>query len=217
MLSELREELNNKVNVDDFDALRDMVASMGSAGGVPPPAPSMSTKDLNLLRDLSKKVEDMTQTIADHSKINESLNSRVSSLEQTMPQKANISDLDSLRQSQAPSAAPVSAKSEPDNAKLAALARRVGILEEHLLKFGIPEGFDFNALLRDISNLQSNFKESKETNENLFKDIFQKLKDLESSLKSKISSEDLLAFESKIQEKVISICGAMGKKFADKI
>ncbi|CAG9325152.1 unnamed protein product [Blepharisma stoltei] len=247
LFRQFEETLRQKVDVEDFDQLKSMLQNQGgSAGGHPQPSNSggsISTKDLNLLRELGKRYDDLREKLESLSGVNpqliDDILSRISKLEETIIKKADKSDLDELksllsklksdierheRSIRSLEERPISfgasgediGASGADSSKINSLSRRIAVIEEQLRLLVLPEGIDLIHMWNLLQRATEDIKELKEKFEKMYKEFWTKIKELNDLFSGQASQEDLKNLEKSLQEKVIAVCDAMGKKFADK-
>lgn len=238
-LKELEESLRQKVDSDDFDALR----SQASGSGGSQPGPSISTKDLNLLRELSKKFEEQRQQLENLKdftpELLQDILSRLSGLESELTKKADKSNLDelqkqirklrneldrlesitkSLEDRPAPTGgeSPLASSPSVDSSKLNSINRRLNLAEEQLRSLLLPEDEDLLSVIQQVYRNRDDILELNDKLDKIWRDILNRFKEVEDLLSSKCGLGDLEALKNEIQERVIAVCDEMGKKFATK-
>lgn len=247
LLKQFEESIRHKVDAEDFDQLRSMMNSQPggqTAGGNSGGAGSISTKDLNLLRELGKRYDELREKVQSMSGFTpqflEEILNRISKLEETMPKKADKSELDDLRSlliklkndverhesllrllEDRPSVSfgggiEESGGAGVDSSKLNALSRRIAVIEEQLRSLVLPDGVDLVHMWNLLQRSTEDIKELREKIEKIYKELYSKIKELFDMFSNQASQDDLKNLEKSLQEKVIAVCDAMGKKFADK-
>lgn len=220
----LEEALRNKADADAFDQLRGVVGALssksGGSSGVPAaPVPMMSTKDLNLLKELDRRVlvlEEAAGKAGSNSKFAEILQ-RLETLEHDVGLKANQEDLDTLlalvnklrgdierlekwlremedRPSPGGAVSSGDSGNKVDSAKLARLARRVDVIEEQLKGL---EGLDLSKIHSEIRKLWEAIEELKAALDKLRKELMAKLRELEDLLSHKVDASVIADLERK--------------------
>ena len=103
LLKQMDELIRNKADADALDQIRGVIAGMGgksTQNAIPPPL--MSTKDLNLLKELDRKVAQLEESL---NKMNSrsagsdqlaNFTDRLEAIEKALRTKADQDDLDSL-------------------------------------------------------------------------------------------------------------------------
>lgn len=185
---------------------------------------SVSNADLEHLRSLIKNLEselsaklgasDYEKSIHDILSRLEDLSSKQRVLETNISKRVLKSELDDLLkslQNKLPS------KDEPfDASRLTSLSKRIGVLEDSLLKLSLPQGYDLIMIFNLVVKLQNEAKELKEKTDKSSKDIWNKLRDLEEQLNKKASLEKLKELEDLLLSKLKELSDEFLKRFADK-
>lgn len=144
----------------------------------------------------------------------EDLSSKQRILESNLSKRVLKSELDDLLrslQNKLPS------KDEPfDTSKLTSLSKRIGAIEESLLKLSLPQGYDLIMIFNIVLKMQQETKELKEKTDKSSKDLWSKLRDLESELNKKASLDKLKELEELLLSKLKDLMDDFLKRFADK-
>ena len=170
----------------------------------------------NLEHQLASKLgaSDFQLSLSDLMQRIEDLSSKLRLLESNLSKRALKSDLEDLLRSQSSRVVPAS---EPfDASKLTSLSKRIGAVEEALVKLAIPAGYDLLMVVNIILKVQQEAKELKEKTDKSSKDLWQKLKELEDNLNKKASIEKLKELEDMLLQKLREMYEEMIKRFADK-
>jgi tetratricopeptide (TPR) repeat protein len=249
VIKQIEDVLRQKVDADDFDALRSLLQSLGTNGSSAAPASAIPTKDLNMLKDLKRKFDEMEQSMKEITSFNpDSLTdilNRLAKLESAIKHKAEQRELDELRdlikklagdfsrleswfREMENRGAGVKAVVEPvesssssgsqvDNSKLNLLVRRISTLEDIIQNLNIPPGCDLTKIMDELNRLSAGLKELREMLDRLMKEMNSRFKDLSERGSNRDEFLRLLKeLEERLNEKIIEIADAIGKKFADK-
>ena len=180
----------------ELDYLKSLISNLESQL-----ASKLASSDFQLsLSDLMQRIED--------------LSSKLRLLESGLNKRALKSDLEDLAKSQG---SRVVSASEPfDTSKLTSLSKRIGAVEEALVKLAIPAGYDLVMVVNIMLKIQQEGKELKEKTDKSSKDLWQKIKELEENLNKKVSIEKLKELEDMLLQKLREMYEEMIKRFADK-
>lgn len=176
--------MKQKLDAEDFDALRQLVHSMAS-GSLRQPldkreanqSSNLPTKEINAIRDLERRVGDLTLTLANLVHLSpesiEEILIKVRRIEQKLSNKAEQSEVDDINSKiedlvsrvaeiniliqtvnvkQDTSEAPKPNKAA-ENSLIASLNRRVHSLEENIKSFRLPHGIDLFQVWEEIKKL----------------------------------------------------------------
>ena len=180
----------------DLDHLRSLVSGLESQL-----ASKLASADFQLsLSDLMQRLEDLA--------------SKLRALEVNVNKRALKSDLEDLLKSQ--SNRVVSASEPFDTSKLTSLSKRIGAVEEALVKLAMPAGYDLVMVVNIILKMQQESKELKEKTDKSSKDLWVKIKEMEESLNKKASIEKLKELEDLLMQKLREMYEELIKRFADK-
>jgi DNA repair exonuclease SbcCD ATPase subunit len=181
----------------EIDHLRSLISNLESQLDS-----KLSSSDFQLsLSDLMQRLEDLA--------------SKMRALESALSKRALKSDLDELLRSM--NSRVVSSSSDSfDASKLTSLSKRVGALEEALLKLAMPAGYDLVMVVNIILKMQQETKELKEKTDKSSRDTWQKLKELEELLNKKAGLDKLKELEDMLLAKLKEMYDEFIKRFADK-
>ena len=221
LIKQLEEALRNKADADALDQLRGVLSALssksGGNSGPAAPMPMLSTKDLNLLKELDRRVTVLEENRQNNGKMGEVLQ-RLEALEREMTQKVSQDDhnilqtlvnklradlerlerwLRELEDRPAPSGPATGGESggnKVDAGKLARLARRVDAIEETLKGL---EGLDLSKINAEIKRLWEAIEELRAAMDKLRKDLMGKLRELEDMLGRKVDMSVITELESK--------------------
>lgn len=221
LIKQLEEAMRNKADADALDQLRGVLSVLssksGGNSGSAAPMPMLSTKDLNLLKELDRRVTVLEESRQNSGKMGEVLQ-RLEALEREMTQKASQDDLNSLQTlvnklradlerlerwlreledrpaPSGPATGGDSGGNKVDAGKLARLARRVDTIEETLKGL---EGLDLSKINAEIRRLWEAVEELRAALEKLRKDLMGKLRELEDMLGRKVDMSVITELESK--------------------
>ena len=183
-------------NSSDLDHLKSLISNLESQL-----ASKLGASDFQLsLSDLMQRLED--------------LSSKLRALELNVNKRALKSDLEDLLKSQ--NNRVVSASEPFDTSKLTSLSKRIGAVEEALVKLAMPAGYDLVMVVNIILKMQQESKELKEKTDKSSKDLWLKIKELEESLNKKASLEKLKELEDMLMQKLREMYEELIKRFADK-
>ena len=157
--------------------------------------------------DFQLSLSDLMQRLED-------LSSKLRALELNVNKRALKSDLEDLLKSQ--NNRVVSASEPFDTSKLTSLSKRIGAVEEALVKLAMPAGYDLVMVVNIILKMQQESKELKEKTDKSSKDLWLKIKELEESLNKKASLEKLKELEDMLMQKLREMYEELIKRFADK-
>lgn len=250
VIKQMEDVLRQKVDADDFDALRSLLQSMGTTGGSSgAPASAIPTKDLNMLKDLKRKYDEMEQSLKGITSFNpDSLTdilNRLAKLENAIKHKAEQRDLDELRElfnklgvdfsrlerwlkemesrgfggksGGEPVESSASSNASVDSSKLNIFVRRLSTVEDIIQNLNIPPGCDLTKIMEEMNRLSAGLKELRDMLDRLMKEMNSRFKDMYDRASNKDEFLKLLKeLEDRLNEKIIEIADAMGKKFADK-
>ena len=222
LIKQLEESLRNKADADALDQLRGVLSALssksGGSSGPAAPVPMLSTKDMNLLKELDRRVTTLEENRQNGGKMGEILQ-RLEALEHEMTQKASQEDLNlhqtlinklradldrlerwlkELEDRPAPSGLASSGDSganKVDAGKLARLARRVDVIEETLKGL---EGLDLSKINSEIKRLWEAIEELRAALDKLRKDLMSKLRELEDMLGRKVDMSVITELESNL-------------------
>jgi hypothetical protein len=242
-LQQIEEALRNKVDVDDFDNLRNYLQSGGKAADASQLQTEISSKDSNVIKQLKKKLDELQSRFDLQFSSGDRLEEiflKIQGLEKSVRSKAESSDVEDLKSKSAKLRGDVdhlmtwfqelencrssdlntsasTSGGAPDNAKLMRLARRVDFIEESLKGLNIPPGLNLAVQAEEIGKLWGKMDELKDKLDRLGKELLNRIKELEIQKSSSLSSSVLSDFERSILQRLDDLAEALGKKFADKL
>lgn len=197
--------------VDDLQKLLQELASRSTDGN--------KSTDTKSLRDLNSRIEELERNLAGLNVKSDDLGSRVSLVEVSINKKVNKPEFDELKKLIGSMEGKPSVRSDEslDNSKLISLSKRVVVVEDHLKLLRLPDGHDIVAIFNLLIKVQNDSKDTKDKYEKVFKDIWNRFKDLEDALMKKANIEDLKALEDFLKGKLLELASEFAKKYAEKI
>lgn len=235
-IKNLEKDLVNKLNIEDFDAIKNLVITLASGSNKYDIASSIPTKDLNTIRLLEKKVSSLETTISDLVKVYpeniEEVALKLRRIEQKLQIKAGEDQFETLQKTvndlsekiknlpsqlnKEPTSA-VSASKSIDSSLIKSLNRRVSSFEELFRSLKIPAGLDISQMWEElkrvwqsVQSLSSNLEDYKKQEKDRRDELLQKLD-------KKVDSDSLKYFDDKYKKLLESFSDRCSHQFADKL
>ncbi|OMJ73341.1 hypothetical protein SteCoe_27999 [Stentor coeruleus] len=232
----LETEMANKLNTEDFDAIKNLVIAIASGSLKDDPISLIPIREINMIRMLEKKVTGIELAVSDVVKIYpenlEEIILKLRRIEQKLEGKVSYPDLDDLKKnidelkdkhrqlfssvsSKEKTQVPQGNKSI-ENMMFSALNRRISLFEEHLRNLKIPSGIDFTQIWAEICKISDYFQTINTIiDDHKNQDILQ-LNTLNSKLDFKADIEQFKILDDKINKKTQEILDKLIVNYADK-
>ena len=235
-LKNLEKEMVNKLNTEDFDAIKNLVITIASGSNKFDLASTITAKEINTIRLLEKKVCDLETSISDIVKIYpeniEEVVLKLRRIEQKLQVKAGEDQFEILQKSvnelsEKVKNLPTLISKEPTSAAsinkpvesslIKALNRRVSSFEDLFRSLKIPAGLDLTQMWEELKriwqsaqSLTSNLEAQKKQEKDHRDDLLQRLD-------KKVEVDSLKFVDEKYKKLLESFSDRCSHQFADKL
>lgn len=213
-LKSLEYEMTNKLNTEDFDAIRNLVIALASGSPKHDPNTVIPTQEVNKIRLLEKRIVELEKNLADIVKVYpenvEEVGIKLRRIEQKLAIKITLEDLEPIQESiqdlnekikniglieKGIKERNTNAVRNFDNMAMTALNRRISAFEEIIRQLKIPSGLDLSQLWDETKKNWQNLQNLKILLEDFKKQETGKRQELITKLESKLESSTLKALE----------------------
>lgn len=235
-IKSLETEMANKLNTEDFDAIKNLVIAIASGSPKNDPISLIPMREINMIRMLEKKVAGIELAISDVVKIYpenlEEIMLKLRRIEQKLEGKVSYPDLDELKKgidelkdkhrqlsssvsSREKIQVPQGNKSV-ESMMFSALNRRISSFEEQFRNLKIPSGIDLTQMWAEIRKISDYAQAANIVIEDFKKQDILRLNSLNSKLDFKADVEQFRILDDKINKKTQEILDKLVANYADK-
>lgn len=232
-LRELENEMANKLNTEDFDAIKNLVITLASGSDKYDPASIIPTREINMIRTLERKVAEIERNFSDLVKIYpeniEEVALKLRRIEQKLHIKAGEDQFESLQKTvndlsekfkqllvNSQKEAATSTPKPLESSILNSINRKVAGFEEAIRGLKIPSGLDLTQLWDELKkvwqltqNLSASFEELKKIEKDKKSEILLKLE-------SKVDLDSLKFIDDKLKKMIESLTDKFTSQYAEK-
>ena len=233
-LRELENEMTNKLNTEDFDAIKNLVITLASGSDKYDPASVIPTREINMIRTLERKVAEIERNFSDLVKIYpeniEEVALKLRRIEQKLHIKAGEDQFESLQNTvndlsekfkqllanNQKEAANSSTPRPLESSILNSINRKVAGFEEAIRGLKIPSGLDLTQLWDELKkiwqltqNLSASFEELKKIEKDKKSEIYFKLD-------SKADLDSLKFIDDKLKKMIENLTEKFISQYAEK-
>jgi hypothetical protein len=226
-LKTLESEMTNKLNTEDFDAVRNLVITLASGAPQHDPTVIIPTAEVNKIRLLEKRIQELEKTLSDIVKVYpeniEEVSLKLRRIEQKLAIKISEEDLEPLWKKiteineKIKNLASIekgiqekntTAAKNFENLAFNAINRRLSAFEEIIRQLKIPAGLELSQLWEETKKNFQSFQNLKSLIEDLKKQEVQKRQEILLKLESRVDSSSLQSLE--------ETCSKMLSDFSEK-
>jgi hypothetical protein len=232
-LRTLEAEMSNKLNTEDFDAIKSLVITLASGSDKYDPATLVPSREINMIRTLERKISEIERKFSDLVKIYpeniEEVALKLRRIEQKLVIKAGEDQFELLSKNVAElsekiknlSAAASKEASTPvakplESNILSAINRKVSSFEEIIRGLKIPSGLDLSHLWEELKKLWQMCQNLNSTFEELKKREIEKKSEILQKIESKVDLESLKFLDEKFRKTIESQNEKFFHQFAEK-
>ncbi|OMJ72460.1 hypothetical protein SteCoe_29089 [Stentor coeruleus] len=235
-IKSLETEMANKLNTEDFDAIKSLVIAIASGSPKNDPISLIPMREINMIRMLEKKIAGIELAISDVVKIYpenlEEIMLKLRRIEQKLEGKVSYPDLDDIKKaidelkdkhrqlsssvsSREKTQVPQGNKSV-ESMMFSALNRRISSFEEQFRSLKIPSGIDLTQMWAEIRKISDYAQAANIVIDDLKKQDILRLNSLNSKLDFKADIEQFRILDDKINKKTQEILDKLVSNYADK-
>lgn len=213
-LKTLEYEMTNKLNTEDFDAIKNLVIALASGSPKHDPSPIIPTQEVNKIRLLEKRIMELEKNFSDIVKVYpeniEEVGIKLRRIEQKLAIKITLEDLEPIQGSiqelnekiknialieKGIKERNTNAVRNIDNLAMTALNRRVSAFEDIIRQLKIPSGLDLSQIWEETKKNWQNLQNLKTLLEEFKKQETSKRQELVLKLESKLEINTLRTLE----------------------
>ena len=236
-LKNLETEMVNKLNTEEFDAIKTLVIALASGSNSHNPAAVMPTREINTIRVLEKKLADIEVKISDMVKIYpeniEEVVLKLRRIEQKLEAKADVFQVGDLKQTLTDlieknkllSTALLTKEKSPvnqgqknsDSTLFASINRRLSSFEEILRNLKIPYGMDLTHLWDEVKRMWEALRSMMSSLDEYKKQESSKILEIRQILDAKCDADAFKLLDAKIKKLGHELTDRCTAQFAEKI
>ena len=235
-LKNLETNMANKLNTEEFDAIKTLVIALASGSPKHDPNAIIPTREINMIRTLEKKISDIEIAISDIVKIYpeniEEVTLKLRRIEQKLEFKADdyhiveltkiINDLQEKQKNLSNSLSnkekiPSQVNKQSDSTLFSSLNRRLSSFEEIIRNLKIPYGMDLTHLWDEVKKIWDTVKYISSSLDEFKKQEASRINDILQILNNKPDTETLKTIEDKIKKQNHEMTERFTSQFAEKL